>query len=145
MTTSTYTPTHVITDANDNVLAVTPTSAEAEEYAIRAAVRLGRTAQVVEIATADVATLARIAATQAPAMLALGSGFLGAGTHPAQPYLAAMLGMTGVTERNASDIRLGYDSADEIIIRFLGNAKTTWRGSTARAAKARLREIAGLK
>ena len=136
--THTLIPSHVILDANDNVLAVTETADQAAGYTERN----GGTA--VEIATTDPATIARIAGKQCPAMLAHGGGFLGAGTHPAQPYLRAMEGMSGVHAGNASDIRLGWDSADEIIIRFLGNA-SVWRGATARACKARLREIAGVK
>ena len=104
-----------------------------------ASIALGQV-HVVDIDTADVAELANLAQADKPALMDLGTGYLGAGTNPAQPYLQAMLGMRGVTERNVSDIRMGYDSADEIIIRFLGNVKT-WRGDTARLVKARLRAM----
>lgn len=94
-----------------------------------------------DIATADVATLARVARDDCPALATQGTGFLGAGTHPAQPYLNVMLGMHGVgTVHPVRQTTYGYDTADDVILRFIGNA-TTWRGDTARAVKARLREM----
>ena len=88
----------------------------------------------------DVAALARIAEQDCPRLAARGSGFLGAGTHPAQPYLEYMRTMNGVTRANIKDVQFGYDSAERIVITFLSNA-TAWKGDTARAVKAHLRAM----
>ena len=106
-----------------------------------ASIALGQ-AFVVDVATADVATLARIALADCPALARKGDGWIGAGTHPAQPYLEAMLRMHGVgTTYNVRDIRFGpHDNADRIILTFLSNA-STWRGETARTVKARLKAM----
>lgn len=99
-------------------------------------------ARIVSVGTADVATLARIAAADYPRLAEVGTGFLGAGTHPAQPYLDVMLGMHDVgTVHLASETTYGYDGADDIVARFVDNAQA-WRGDIAREVKARLREIA---
>ena len=96
-----------------------------------------------DITHADVATVARLALADFPRLGEVGGGFLGAGTHPAQPYLEVMLGMHGVGEPGGyavDDVRFGMDDARRIIITFLSNA-AQWRGATARAGKARLRDI----
>jgi hypothetical protein len=61
-----------------------------------------------------------------------GSGPLGMGQHPANPYWSAMRGM-----RDVSDT-FGYDTGDSIVRYFLSNA-THWRGETAKAVKAELK------
>lgn len=92
------------------------------------------------MSTRDVAELAAIAARDCPALTRRGTGFLGAGTHPAQPYLSAMLGMRGVTRENIREVTFGYDTAADIVNRFCGESKT-WRGETARDVKAALRAM----
>ena len=92
-----------------------------------------------ELAAADVATLARMAADDAPGLLEQGRE-LWERTHPAAPYLKAMLQMRGVTRDNVETVVWGYDDADSIVLRFLDNA-AGWRGETARAVKAALRSI----
>lgn len=52
----------------------------------------------------------------------------------AVPYLRAMRGLEKVTDK------YDQDDGDDIIRRFLVNAKT-WRGETARRVKAELREL----
>lgn len=52
----------------------------------------------------------------------------------AVPYLRAMQCLDKATDH------YGYDSAEEIVLRFLGNA-TTWRGEKARAIKKELKSI----
>lgn len=52
----------------------------------------------------------------------------------AVPYIGAMRHIESVTDK------YGHDSGDEIVIRFLGNAKT-WRGETARRIKAELKAM----
>ena len=52
----------------------------------------------------------------------------------AVPYLAAMGRLNSVNDM------YGADSADSIIIYFLGNA-TTWRGEVARRVKAELKAL----
>ena len=52
----------------------------------------------------------------------------------AVPYLDAMRSLTSVRDM------YGADSADSIIIYFLGNA-TTWRGEVARRVKAELKAL----
>lgn len=126
---------HVVIDTQHRVLASALRLADLEQTAA------DHGARIVNIGTADVATCAKIAAADYPKMTAVGDGFLGAGTHPAQPYLHAMLGMTDVgVLHSARTATYGYDSAQDIVQRFLGNA-TAWKGETARAVKARLKEI----
>lgn len=93
-----------------------------------------------QLRAADIATLARMALEDAPQLAAKGSGPLGAGTHPAQPYLELMLRMNGVTRANVRDVTMGYDRADYVVIYFLENA-SGWRGEVAREVKAALRDI----
>lgn len=50
----------------------------------------------------------------------------------AKPYLHAMRGLSSV------DDDFGYDTGRDIVLRFLGNAKT-WRGDDARRIKTELR------
>ena len=52
----------------------------------------------------------------------------------AEPYLDAMSGLSSINDR------FGFDSAREIVLRFLSNA-TTWRGETARTIKAELKSL----
>lgn len=135
------TPTHLFLDSHDRVVGSVVGTDEDAERAHRGYV-LRDGSRVVKVATADVATLARVAAADCPALTAKGGGFLGAGTHPAQPYLEALLTMHGVgTDVDPSDIRYGMDDPRRLIITFLGNA-ATWRGETARTVKARLKSIA---
>ena len=56
----------------------------------------------------------------------------------ARPYLFAMLSL-----RDATDT-YGMDSAKSIIVYFLANA-STFRGEQAKALKAELKKIAGIK
>lgn len=58
--------------------------------------------------------------------------------YAAKPYLDAMRSLTD------GNSRYGLDQADEIVLRFLGNA-TSFRGPEAKALKAELRRAAGLK
>jgi hypothetical protein len=92
-----------------------------------------------ELAAADIATLARMAADDAPRLLERGRE-IWERTHPAAPYLSAMLDMRGVTRDNVAEVSWGHDQASGIVLRFLDNA-AGWRGETARAVKAALREI----
>lgn len=135
--------THFILDRADRVVGTAVGADQAATLAVSAAVNTGRTATTVEIATADIATLARIAQADDPRLSRVGEGILGAGTHPAQPYLSAMLGMHGVGNgtHDLGDVRYGYDDGRDIVLRFLDNV-STWRGDTARTVKARLRQIA---
>ena len=127
------TTTHLVIDRTHRVLAAAP-----DETIALAATADHPGSTVVDLATADVATLAWIARRDWPAGWQEGTGLLGAGTHPAQPYGQAMLGMRGVDRNNVSDIRLGYDSADVIVTTWLSNAQG-WRGETARLVKAALK------
>jgi len=98
---------------------------------------------IVDLNMTDVATIANMAQADYPRLAEKGTGFLGAGTHPAQPYLETMLGMHDVGKPGGfavDDIRFGMDDARRIIITFLSNAGQ-WRGETARIGKARLRAI----
>lgn len=52
----------------------------------------------------------------------------------AKPYLRAMQSLDNVTDK------YGEDSARDIVIYFLSNAKT-WRGETARRIKAELKAM----
>jgi hypothetical protein len=54
--------------------------------------------------------------------------------YAALPYLEVMFKLDKITDR------YGYDDAEEIVLKFLGNAKT-WRGDTARLVKAELRQM----
>lgn len=56
----------------------------------------------------------------------------------AEPYLAAM----GTLE--TKEDKYGMDSAQHIVLYFLGNA-THYRGETARKVKKELKEIVGIK
>jgi hypothetical protein len=115
------------------------------DWAQREADRLAEpgngTYSVIDLASTDVATLARIAAADCEALTRRGSGFLGAGTHPAQPYLEVMLQMRGVTTEAVPGMTFGHDRVADCINAFLGNA-STWRGDTARAVKAALKAMA---
>ena len=99
-----------------------------------------RSTHVVDLYTTDIATLARIAEVDCPRLTVQGAGLLGAGTHPAQPYLEAMLHMPGVTRKNIRTVSFGYDTADHVVRYFLENV-STWRGDTARDVKAALRSM----
>lgn len=136
------TRTHLVLDARDVVQVWASDADYAERQAIILAANTARTATVVDLyaADTDVATLARIAAADMPALLRQGEGFLGAGTHVAQPYLSVMLGMRGVNASNVKDVTFGWDHADRIVITFLSNA-STWKGETARAVKAALKAL----
>ena len=126
--------THLIVDRAHRVV----DTASSADQAVALTRKPGPFLEVVDLATADVATLAWIARMDWPAGWQEGAGLLGAGTHPAQPYGQAMLGMRGVDRNNVSDIRLGYDSADVIVTTWLSNAQG-WRGETARLVKAALK------
>lgn len=52
----------------------------------------------------------------------------------AAPYLKAMGELDKITDA------YGYDSADDIVARFLSNA-SSWRGDTARRIKAELKKM----
>jgi hypothetical protein len=56
----------------------------------------------------------------------------------AKPYVAAMYNLDQITDA------YGADSANEIVRRFLCNARG-WRGQVARDTKAELKRIAGVK
>jgi len=56
----------------------------------------------------------------------------------AKPYVQAMGTLTTI------DQNYGLDSAKSIVIYFLANAQT-WRGEKAKAIKAELKKIAGVK
>lgn len=56
----------------------------------------------------------------------------------AEPYLGAMSTFNSINDS------YGYDSAREIVLRFLCNA-STWRGETAKRIKKELKQIAGVK
>jgi hypothetical protein len=136
------TTTHLVIDARARVLSSIPSLADAEDMA-RAAVRQGLSANptIVDLAAADVATLARIAATDCEALTRRGDGWLGAGTHPAQPYLEVMLQMRGVTADMVPGVTFGHDRVADCINAFLGNA-AGWRGPIARDVKAALKAMA---
>ena len=131
--------THVVTDGLGRVAAVAHSESEASGYALAAGHAGNRTA-VLAIASLDVAACARLAEVECPRLAEVGTGPLGAGTHPAQPYLEYMRAMRGVTRANIKDVQFGYDSAERIVITFLSNA-TAWKGDTARAVKAHLRAM----
>jgi len=100
-----------------------------------------RSTRVVDLYKVDVATLARIVAVDFPGATAKGYGVLGAGTHPAQPYLEVMSQMRGVTRDVVPGLHFGPERVADIIEAFLGNSHG-WRGDTARAVKATLRTMA---
>lgn len=52
----------------------------------------------------------------------------------ARPYLDAMAALNSIADR------YGCDPGDEIVLRFLGNARA-WRGEDAKRIKAELREM----
>lgn len=52
----------------------------------------------------------------------------------AVPYIEAMLALDNINEK------YGYDSAEEIVLRFLVNA-STYRGATARKLKEELKDM----
>jgi hypothetical protein len=56
----------------------------------------------------------------------------------AKPYLDAMASLDSINDN------YGWDSADNIVRYFLGNA-STWRGETAKAIKKELKAMVGLK
>lgn len=56
----------------------------------------------------------------------------------AVPYIEAMLEMRSASEN------FGDDSGREIVLRFLGNSRN-WRGEKAKAIKAELKQMIGLK
>jgi hypothetical protein len=56
----------------------------------------------------------------------------------ARPYLCAMLSLNDINDR------YGMDEAKSIIVYFLANA-STFRGDQAKALKAELKKIAGIK
>jgi hypothetical protein len=58
--------------------------------------------------------------------------------YAAAPYLDALRSLDQVTDQ------YGADSGEDMILYFLSNA-TTWRGEKAKAIKAELKQIAGLK
>jgi len=56
----------------------------------------------------------------------------------AEPYLGAMFGLDSINDS------YGYDSAKDVVIRFLCNA-SSWRGETAKRIKKELKKMAGVK
>lgn len=56
----------------------------------------------------------------------------------AKPYLSAMSCLNSINDN------YGMDSAKSIVLYFLSNA-STWRGEKAKAIKAELKKIAGIK
>lgn len=54
------------------------------------------------------------------------------------PYLAAMSSLANVSDS------YGCDSGKSVILYFLSNA-STWRGETAKAVKAELKKMCGIK
>ena len=139
--------THVVLGRDNRVLhhipaqrgEVSPNLAAAYEAQFRA-MPGNAGAVVVDLRALDVAALARLAFADAPDLTRRGTGILGAGTHPAQPYLEVMLGMRDVTAANAPGMTFGHDRVADIVNTFLSNA-STWRGDTARAVKAALKVI----
>lgn len=131
--------THLILDQQNRVVgSVSGTDEDAlaahRGYVLRDTTRLD------PLASLDVAQLARIAAADDPRMLKKGTDWIGSGTHRAQPYLSAMLGMRGVTRENIRTTPYYDDRADRVVIYFLENVGT-WRGEVARAVKAALRAM----
>lgn len=137
----TVTHTHLVLDYRNVVHAWAVNADWAARRAGELADSTERAVTVVNLAVADVATLARIAAADCEALTRKGSGFLGAGTHPAQPYLEVMLYMRGVTADMIPGMTFGHDRVADCINAFLGNA-STWKGDTARAVKAALKVMA---
>ena len=58
--------------------------------------------------------------------------------YAAVPYLQAMADLSSI------DDNYGMDNAKSIVVYFLANAGT-WRGEIAKAIKAELKQIAGIK
>ena len=58
--------------------------------------------------------------------------------YAAVPYLQAMADLSSI------DDNYGMDNAKSIVVYFLANAGT-WRGEKAKAIKAELKQIAGIK
>lgn len=56
----------------------------------------------------------------------------------AKPYISAMLQLNTINDNYL------YDSAKDIVLRFLANANT-WRGEHAQRIKAELKQMAGIK
>lgn len=69
-----------------------------------------------------------------PAGTKITNNFMGAGTHPAAPFIDAMRGLDKITDMYY------YDTGVEVVSRFLANAGQ-WRGETARRVKAELRAM----
>lgn len=132
---------YLVIDAAWRVVGAAMRLQEAEALEVEHRTATGASAtQIVDLHWSDVASLAIIAERDMPALARKGQGFLGAGTHVAQPYLEAMRAMAGVTRDNVKDVQFGYDRADRIVITFLSNA-ATWKGDTARAVKAALKAM----
>lgn len=128
---------HVVINAHEVVSTGDEATLREDHHA---SLTLGQT-EIIDIASTDVATLARIAAADCEALTRRGDGWLGAGTHPAQPYLEVMLQMRGVTADMIPGMTFGHDRVADCINAFLGNA-SGWRGNTARAVKATLKAMA---
>lgn len=58
--------------------------------------------------------------------------------YAAKPYLDAMRGLESMADK------YGFDDARSIVLYFLGNA-ASWRGEKAKAIKAELKAMAGVK
>lgn len=56
----------------------------------------------------------------------------------AVPYLQAMSSLTSISDN------YGSDSGKSVVLYFLSNA-STWRGETAKAIKAELKQMCGIK
>lgn len=103
----------------------------------------GTSVSVRDFTRLDVATLAHIASTDAPHLIAIGDGPLGSGTHPAQFSLNAMLGMRDVgTLRKPADVTYGWESAESHIRTFL-EMTAGWDGEIAAAVRAALAQHIG--
>ena len=135
--------THFILDGRNRVIvSLTGRLYDAEEAEVNVRREGAKVTELVTLADADVATIARIARADNPKLGNMGSGPFAAGANPAAPYLDAMSTLGGVTEQNIARERYGAESAENIVRRFLSNA-SQWRGDVARACKARLNQIVG--
>lgn len=56
------------------------------------------------------------------------------------PYYAAVPYLEAMSDLDSIDDMYMYDSARDIVLRFLGNART-WKGATARRVKAELKAL----
>lgn len=65
-------------------------------------------------------------------------------TYWAKPYFGAVPYLRAMHSLDSIGDKYGQDDAKGIILYFLSNA-TTWRGDKARAIKAELKTIAGIK